>query len=273
MLETVVEKITPAKAKEYLKKNTDNYRKLSRATVTRYAEAMKAGRWELNGEPIVFAESGILKDGQHRLAAIIRSGMTIETNVSRGVSDKVTIYNTGKKRTNVDIANARGIDADSTIMAVGNIIVNKYSGNRGGDEVVEYVGAHIDELNRAMRITCYGTGAKSKNAPCIAASYLMLRTKTMPSYELELFFRLMNDFSFTFADGYEITPALIAQKMFDERGTKHGGYQIQKERLEILVLALKDFHDGKKREMKYKISEPFEFMKLLDKVRKEDGLQ
>lgn len=38
-------------------------------------------------------------------------------------------------------------------------------------------------------------------------------------------------------------------------------------------MAMQDFHDGKKREMKYKIQEPFQFMKLLNKVRKEDGLE
>ena len=273
MLNTVVEKITPKKAAEYLKANTNNYRKLSRATVKRYAEDMKSGRWELNGESICFGENGVLKDGQHRLAAIVMSGKTIEMNVVRGVADGVSIYNVGKKRTNVDVARAMGIDCDATVTAVANIIVNRFSGSRGGTEVVDYIRDHIDELNRAMRVTCYGTGAKSKNAPCVAATYLMLRTKTLPIYELELFFRLMNDFSYTFADGYEITPALIAQRMFDERGTKHGGYQIQKERLEILVMALKDFHDGKKRENKYKIAEPFKFMDLLNKVRREDGLE
>lgn len=271
-LKTAVETITPEKAAEYLKSNTNNYRKLSRATVRNYADEMKAGRWELNGEPICFSESGELKDGQHRLAAIILAKKSIRMNVTRGVADEVTIYNVGKKRTNTDIARARGVDCDSTIMAVSNIIVNKFSGHKGGAKVVEYAIAHIDELNRAMRIACYGTGPKTKNAPSICAAYLVLRNKLLPCYEVELFFRLMNDFSYTFADGYEISPALIAQRMFDERGTKHSGYQIAKERLEILIMAMNDFHKGKKRELKYKVQEPFQFMTLLDKVRKEDGL-
>ena len=57
MIKTAVEKITPEKAKEYLRANTNNYRKLSRATVKKYAEDMKNGKWELNGESIVFSES------------------------------------------------------------------------------------------------------------------------------------------------------------------------------------------------------------------------
>lgn len=273
MIKTAVEKITPEKAKEYLRSNTNNYRKLSRATVKKYAEDMKNGKWELNGEPIVFSESGTLKDGQHRLMAIVMSGIDVEMNVTRGIADSVNTYNVGKPRTNLDILRAEGIDADSTVIAAANIVVNKFVGSRGGTNVRNYVADHIDDLNRALRITCYGTGAKSKNAPSVAATYLMLRTNTMPAYEVELFFRLMNDFAYTHADGYEIGPALVAQQMFDERGTKHSGHQIQKERLEILIMAMTDFHGNVKRTEKYKISEPFQFMNLLKKVRKEDGLE
>ena len=273
-MKTVVETITPEKATEYLKTNTNNYRKLSRQTVRNYAEDMRNGKWELNGEPICFSESGVLKDGQHRLAAIILAKVPVQMNVTRGVEEHVNIYNRGKQRTNTDIARAKGIDCDSTIIAAANIIVNRFCGSRGGTAVVEYACEHVDELNRAMRIACYGTGAKSKNAPSVVASYLMLRNKIMPCYEVELFFRIMNDFAFTFSDGYEVSPALIAQKMFDERGVnKGGGCQIQKERLEILIMAMRDFHDGKKRELRYKIQEPFKFMELLNKIRREDGLE
>lgn len=274
MLKTTVEKITPEKAREYLRTNTDNYRKLSRTTVKKYAEDMKNGRWELNGEPICFGANGILKDGQHRLAAIILSGKTIETNVTRGVDDSVSIYNVGKKRTNVDIANARGIDCDKSLVAVANIVVNKFGFTRNGTEVVNYVEDHFDELNRAMRVTCYGPVAKkSRNAPSIAASYLMLRTERMPIYEIELFYRLLYDFNNTRADGYSIGPAVVARKMLDERGNLRGGSQMQKERLEILVMAMNDFHDGNSRELRYKIAEPFQFMDMLTKIRKIDGLE
>ena len=78
MVQTSVETITPEKAVEYLRHNTNNYRKLSLATVSKYVAEIKAGRWQLNGETIVFGEDGILKDGQHRLAAIAKAGKPIE---------------------------------------------------------------------------------------------------------------------------------------------------------------------------------------------------
>ena len=273
MIESVVETITPAKAREYLKKNTNNYRKMSRATIRSYAEDIKNGRWQLNGETIVFGKNGVLKDGQNRLAAIVQANKSADILVVRGVDDSVNTYNIGKKRTDVDILNAEGFDCDGTLIAAANIIVNRFSGTRTGTSVKEYVKKNFSELSRAMRIACAGSSYKSKNAPSVAASYLMLRTKMMPCYEVELFFRIFSDFGYTCSDGYEPTPAIVARKQIDDRGPGNlGGYQLQKERLEILIMAMKDFHEGKRRELKYKIKEPFEFTTLLNKVRKEDGL-
>ena len=270
MVTTSVETITPEVAREYMKHNTDNIRKLNRNVMKDYATDILRGKWQLNGETIVFSESGVLKNGQHRLGGVILANRPIECVVVRGVSDDVNVYDMNRRRTNTDVAKTRGFECDSTLMAVSNIIVNCFNGRRSGTQVIDYAEKHIDELNRAQRIT----GDGGKNAPSICATYLILRNKLMPSYEIELFFRLMNDFSYTFADGYEVSPALVAQRMFDERGTNKGGSKaIQRERLEILTLALKDFHTGKKRELKYKIKEPFEFMGLLNKVRKEDGME
>lgn len=273
MIESVVETITPAKAREYLKQNTNNYRRMSRSTVRSYAEDIKNGRWELNGETIVFGKNGILKDGQHRLAAIVLANKPVDILVVRGVENEVDKIDIGKKRTDVDILNAEGFECGTTLIAAANIIVNRFSGNRNGTAVQEYVKKNYSELSRAMRVACTGSGTKSKNAPSVCASYLMLRTKSMPCYEVELFFRIMNDYGYTSADGYEPSPAMVARRQFDDRGARNtGGYPVQKERLEILVMAMKDFHANKKRELKYKIKEPFEFTALLNKIRKEDGL-
>lgn len=268
----VVERITPEIAKEYMKHNTKNPRqRVSRSVVKAYADDMKNGRWQLNGEAIVFDEDGYLKNGQHRLLAVIMSGATVEMAVVRGISRENNKFDGQWRRTVDQELTADGIDVNPSVTAAAGIIVNKFLRIRSNGAVKEYIKAHVDELQRAYRITCYGDNKRSKNACCIAATYLMIRTQTMPHYEIELFFRLFNDYGYTSADGYEPGPALVARSMIDDRGNRNG-YQIQKEKVEILIMALNDFHKNKKREMKYKISEPFQFMELLDKVRKEDGL-
>lgn len=275
MITSKVETIGPEKAKEYLKANINNPRgnhSLSRSVVKRYAEDMKAGKWELNGEAIEFDEDGVLKNGQHRLAAIIVAGVEVKILVVRGVSRDTIVYDIPLKRNAAQMVNAMGFDCNPTITAAAGIIVNKFTKRESPVVIRDYAAKNFDELNRAYRVCCYGNNKYSRNAACIAATYLVLRTRTVPVYEAELFFRLFNDYGYTSADGYEAGPAMVARQMFEDRD-RQNGYQIQKERLEIIIMALNDFHKNKKRENKYRISEPFQFMELLKKVRREDGLE
>lgn len=94
--------IDPETAARWLKKNTKN-RKLSDTDINTYARDMAAGNWHLTGEAIKFAPDGRLLDGQHRLRAIIKSGVTITMLVIRNVSaDAQSVMDTGKKRTASD---------------------------------------------------------------------------------------------------------------------------------------------------------------------------
>lgn len=85
-MKSVPEKITPAKASEWLKRNQSN-RPLKPRAIDRYAQAMKRGAWKLNGESIKFNCNGRMIDGQNRLNAVIKSGCTIESYVVRGLPD------------------------------------------------------------------------------------------------------------------------------------------------------------------------------------------
>lgn len=82
MVETTIEYITPKKAAEYLEHN-----KLNRAIRSRHLELlireMKAGNWKLTHQGIAFDEAGNLLDGQHRLTAVVLSGVTIQSMVTR----------------------------------------------------------------------------------------------------------------------------------------------------------------------------------------------
>ena len=69
--------ITPEYAKELLDYNKKN-RSLSKATVDRYAEDMRKDNWQQNGEAIKIDWDGNLIDGQHRLAACVKSGVSFD---------------------------------------------------------------------------------------------------------------------------------------------------------------------------------------------------
>lgn len=77
-----IETVTPDIAAKWLRRNTHN-RSLRMGLVESFALDMSAGNWMNNGEAIKFAEGGVLIDGQHRLAAIIKSGVTLDLLVIR----------------------------------------------------------------------------------------------------------------------------------------------------------------------------------------------
>ena len=109
MYSNKIETITPAKAQEYLKVNTYN-RPLAKAYVNALADQMARGQWKMNGEPVIFSDKGHLLDGQHRLAAIVKSGVSVEMSVTRGVDENTfATIDTGKGRTGADVFAIAGI--------------------------------------------------------------------------------------------------------------------------------------------------------------------
>lgn len=107
-----IESVTPAWAAQILdemdKEIADEkfkQRKRTESRVNMYAADMAAGNWGLTGQGISFDENGHLLDGQHRLAAVVKSGKTVDMLVVRGLppqqSSKVRtidLFDTGKSR-------------------------------------------------------------------------------------------------------------------------------------------------------------------------------
>ena len=115
-----VEFITPEQARAYLATNKNN-RNMRKAVVEKYAYDMANGKWEDNGETIAFSVSGALKNGQHRLAAIIKSNVGIWCIVVRNVPELATIYDIGAKRKVSDFMafQGAGVEAkDNTMIAI-----------------------------------------------------------------------------------------------------------------------------------------------------------
>jgi hypothetical protein len=72
-----VEKINPQGAEFLLIKNTIN-RKLRPSIVRDFARQMRLNLWRENtGEAIKITSNGHLLDGQHRLTALVKAGVTL----------------------------------------------------------------------------------------------------------------------------------------------------------------------------------------------------
>jgi len=80
--------VTPTMAEALLKRNGGNrpviWTGVNRS-VAAYAAAMARGEWVLNGEPVIISSDGSLNDGQHRLHAIVQSGVPVQLMLTFGV--------------------------------------------------------------------------------------------------------------------------------------------------------------------------------------------
>lgn len=92
--------VTPEVASEWLGRPLAQQRTISRNDVAKYERAMREGRWrEPSLDPIAFTEEGLLLNGQHRLAALIKAGMSIEMLIVHDVpGDLFPTIDTGRRR-------------------------------------------------------------------------------------------------------------------------------------------------------------------------------
>lgn len=108
---TITVRVTPTLAAEWLRRNRNN-RKLTPRRVKQYAEHMLRGEWRYTGEAIRFSKTGALIDGQHRLHALIESGIDLRIDVVTGLDDDVfDVLDAGKSRTGADILSIHGLDS------------------------------------------------------------------------------------------------------------------------------------------------------------------
>src|SRR5215472_19149766 len=90
--------ITPMLAQEWLDRGGANrHRNDKRVGVL--AAAIRRGDWRLTGDTIKLDEDGLIRDGQHRLAAIVDAGIDVQTLVVFGVAeDAFDVMDTGRPR-------------------------------------------------------------------------------------------------------------------------------------------------------------------------------
>lgn len=123
MVTSIVELITPEKAQKYLATSKGN-RNISQKFVDIYAQAMRKGEWMLNGVPIVFDEDGALIDGHHRLHAVIKAGVPIQSSVTRGVQEtSFTTFDCGRNR---NLGQLIGMQGVKNYTAVASAVATSY---------------------------------------------------------------------------------------------------------------------------------------------------
>jgi len=114
--------ITPEIAAEMLAYNDPN-RPLSKHWVKHLARQMVEGKWRLTPAPIIFSDKGRLTDGQHRLAAVVETGLSQEFWVFFGDDDEnFFVIDTGARRNAAHIFSINGVKDCNSMAAATRIV-------------------------------------------------------------------------------------------------------------------------------------------------------
>ncbi|MCQ4159931.1 hypothetical protein NON00_08310 [Roseomonas sp. GC11] len=104
-----IELVTPQGATELLQRKRpsagDNL-----TAINAYAEAMREGRWILNGMPVILSRGGVLLDGVQRLRACVKAGVPFLTVMAQNIPDDVLhTIDQQRRRSFAGVLEARGI--------------------------------------------------------------------------------------------------------------------------------------------------------------------
>ncbi|WP_313133220.1 hypothetical protein [Anaerocolumna sp.] len=201
--------INPKMAQEMLNYNTCN-RPLSKNIVTKYARMMKRDEWYLSHQAIAFAEneSGqlVLVDGQHRLEAVIQSGISVKFSVIYNAVQTPYI-DTARNRTFIDNLNIYNKTSryTKTMMGILNLItsINKIKNITQTDrqQFCDYyyeIFLSVDNIYKTSK-------TKSGGCPLKTALFLAInenRNKTNLKEKLENYMYIFNTGNVSVDDDY-----------------------------------------------------------------------
>lgn len=263
---TTIEFIDPELAKRYLEKNENN-RSISRKAVEKYKRDIASGEWTLNGETISFYKSGRLKNGQHRLTAIVEVGIGAWIIVVRNIADEDVIADRGVTRTVGNILEMAGYDSfvrNNSVIGALNILCQMRESGRNLTEneiakIIDRQGNTIEKAYKACRIG--STKPICKKAAVIAAFICAIYTGTKIE-DVERFAECVNS---GFYKGEGETSSVVANKYLTGQTARSNALKTKIEISRFTFNALKDFEMGKPRYKAYSTGiEPKEFSKTIE---------
>lgn len=168
MITSKVERIGPKEAAAMLAMNDGN-RPMQLRRVREFVGWMETGRFKNNGESIKVAADGWLLDGQHRLAAVVESGLTIDVVVTRGLDrDVFSTLDRPRVRSSADVLAMEGVASAKNLAAALTAVrgLSQGSGNYG---TTPFVAPQPDEISGLLA-----------EHPMVVESHRKSRPKSVP---------------------------------------------------------------------------------------------
>lgn len=163
--------VTPGLANVMLQDNPNN-RNLSEKKVAEYARDMVEGNWTYNMEPIIFATTGELNDGQHRLHAIIEANRSQKMLVAFGAPrESRTTIDQGMGRTAGHYLAMQGVSDGNLCSSVARLVMS-YE-NTNGRDYRDRSQTHAEVVARVLADDAIGESAKFTRQICRFAKGLL----------------------------------------------------------------------------------------------------
>lgn len=145
IIKTEILLITPEMASRYLQKNDEN-RPITEKNWRNFVQIIQNGDWRTTHQGIAINERGAIVDGQHRLLAIVFTGIPVRMMVSTYKGDATALFlplDLARKRTPSDIT---GIPR--RLLEPIRYLVREMSGSSGAEEgkLLRFVDRHPEAL-------------------------------------------------------------------------------------------------------------------------------
>lgn len=158
-----VVEITPQLAAQFLRTQSSN-RKVNSPRVAEYARRQEQGEWSLS-DAIKFDEAGHLIDGQHRLMAVCRSGISLSFPVISGYpKHSQDVLDIGMNRTVAQIAQIQGLTVTNSHVSIVRALFLPTINNRSfttmlssPQKVINLINEHKDAINFSIKL--HGTAS------------------------------------------------------------------------------------------------------------------
>lgn len=250
--------VTPSMARSLLEKNNTN-RRFEPKRATSYAKAMKDGEWELNGEDIAISQSGYLKNGQHRLNAVIIANIPVKMGFKFNVPDDVAIYDRGRTRSTSDIFTMKGMDPDVSSAIIISMIRLHYTYSKSlvivqDYEIENFIKRHEDSLRAISRLyknkqsSKRGTRISCKNSAILLGVFYALEAG-VPEHTLDDFLRIVYT---GIPDSTKQSAAIVLRNDIIAGLFKMPGGQCKKLAVPMVEKAINDFVNNYQRKKSYK---------------------
>lgn len=246
-----IEYITPSIASGYLETNPNN-RNLRWSVVERYARDMKRGNWQDNGGTILIYDDGTLKDGQHRLTAIVESGEAQWMVVIRNIPKESTICDTGARRTVRDIMALEKADTalrNMTMISVCRLLyyMETRSTSLTESDVIDMMKANADAIVATYELTASSHNELTCSRHFATAIFVAI-TAGVPIPVLEEFCGIVNK---GFCDDSRKYAAVVLRNYLLAKKGANIPLNVATSLFTIIIMALDDFIHGKPRQKNY----------------------